>query len=257
MNTSSPELPDGKQPITQWVRDLEQPDQRNDAATKISEKYQRLLQWRIAKLIGDEVRGKVEQEDVVQEALDTFFRRRTAGQYEIADRGELLELLEKIATNKLVSHVRGEQADKRTPGQADAKTFAARYDPREEPPNAEKIWDANVTQQELEAGKKVVSYPDEELKRNYRKALPIDSDVPPGSEFERAEAAQFLNDLDPVVRATWAEALETLPDNLRLVFLMAVQGFNDKEISERLDIEMRAVQRRRKLVKKHLQSRIK
>lgn len=254
MSSSSPELPDGTQPITQWNRNLANPELHNEAATNLSEKYRRLLEWRIADLIQDEIRGKVGEESVVQETLDTFFRRRAAGEYEIADRGGLRALLGQIAYNKFCSRLEAERADKRTPGKAEAKKFAAEHGTGDKAPNEGKVCEANVTSQDLEAGRKLVSYPDDKLKRNYRKALPIDSNVPPDSEFERAEAAQFLNDLEPDVRATWAEALEKLPDDLRPVLRLALQGFNNKEIAERLDLDIEpgAVQRKRIKIDEHL-----
>ena len=257
MSSSSPELPDGTPPITQWTRDLANPDLHQAAAARLWEKYHRLLEWRIADLIGEEMRGKVGEESVVQETLDTFFRRRASGQYDIADRNKLQALLSRIAYNKFCSRVRHETNDPHTPGQAEAKKFAAEHGTEDKALDAENVWEANVASQDLEAVKKPVFYPDDKLKRNYRKALPIDSDSPPDSEYERAEATQFLNDLEPVAQATYAEAFETLPDDLRPVLRLALQGFNNDEIAEQLGIEPGAVVRRRKRIEEHLLPRIK
>lgn len=75
------------------------------------------------------LRRRIDEDDVCQSVLLSFFVRIRLGQYDVASLGELVRLLAGMARNKLAEQVRRHSADcrdfRRTEGMAGAEAFAA------------------------------------------------------------------------------------------------------------------------------------
>jgi RNA polymerase sigma-70 factor (ECF subfamily) len=84
-----------------------------DAAFNLYVRYaQRLIQLARQKTPND-LATRVDAEDIVQSVFRTFFRRASAGQYDVPEGEELWKLLLVIALNKLRSHGAFHRAGKR------------------------------------------------------------------------------------------------------------------------------------------------
>lgn len=100
-----------------------------DAAYDLYVRYaQRLMHLARQKTPAD-LATRVDPEDIVQSVFRTFFRRASAGQYDVPEGAELWKLLLVIALNKLRSHGAFHRAEKRDvqktstldPGQENSK----------------------------------------------------------------------------------------------------------------------------------------
>lgn len=84
-----------------------------DAAYDLYVRYaQRLMHLARQKTPAD-LATRVDPEDIVQSVFRTFFRRASAGQYDVPEGAELWKLLLVIALNKLRSHGAFHRAEKR------------------------------------------------------------------------------------------------------------------------------------------------
>jgi len=97
------------------------------AADELFHRYSRRLCRLAAQQIGRRLAARVEPEDVVQSALGSFFRRTSAGEYEIDHSGALWRLLVQITLNKVRRHGQHHRAGKRDVGRE------AGVDPAEAP----------------------------------------------------------------------------------------------------------------------------
>lgn len=85
-----------------------------DAATQIYLKYaQRLIQVADRKT-GQDLRARLDPEDMVQSVFRTFFRRVSDGQYDVPEGGELWKLLLVISLNKIRHQGIHHRANKRS-----------------------------------------------------------------------------------------------------------------------------------------------
>ena len=75
-----------------------------DAATALYLKYAERLQKLAAKQTNPKMKFRVEPEEIVQSVFRTFFRRSTAGQYDVATGEDLWKLLLIIALKKIRSN---------------------------------------------------------------------------------------------------------------------------------------------------------
>src|SRR5580658_9325083 len=82
-----------------------------DSATLLVKQYEsavrRAVRFRLTDL---RMRSLFDSMDICQSAMGSFFVRAAAGQYEVHSPEDLVKLLTTIARNKLVNHVRKDQA---------------------------------------------------------------------------------------------------------------------------------------------------
>jgi RNA polymerase sigma factor (sigma-70 family) len=99
--------------VTAWIGQVQAGDPA--AAQQLWQRY-----WsRLVELMGRKITGGrvTDEEDVSQEAFDAFFRAARAGRFpQLADRGELWQLLVRIAENKLLDQHKQAQRRKRGGG---------------------------------------------------------------------------------------------------------------------------------------------
>jgi RNA polymerase sigma factor (sigma-70 family) len=78
----------------------------NDAATYIYERFYNRLILMVQKQLQPEIRCKVDPEDILQEALRSFFRRQAAGEYDnLASWDELWKLLVVITQHECLNRI--------------------------------------------------------------------------------------------------------------------------------------------------------
>ncbi len=217
------------EPVTQWVQDLQDPTQFQEAARKLWERYHRYLEWLIANRIAPHLQGKFSEESVVQETFFVFFQGQQKGEFKVPKRRALVSLLAKIAHRKVVSDVRHYEAQKRQGPQHSPYDFRG----------------GNLG--DLEKGKKIVQ--PQPLKRKRRVSHPVDPHAKDESSPSGAPLdVLLLEAVDAGVRLTALEHVETLDADLRAVLDLYAQGYTDDEIAGRLDIERGAVRRKLKII---------
>lgn len=85
-----------------------------DAAAELVRRYEPALRLEIRlRLTDPKLRRLLEPADLCQSVLGSFFLRAAAGQYEIDSSTKLLALLRTMARNKVMYHVRKQQAQRR------------------------------------------------------------------------------------------------------------------------------------------------
>jgi len=85
------------------------------AAAEIDGRYRETLCTLVEREMDRCLRAREDAEDVVQSALETFFRRAAKGAYEFKRSGDVWRLLATITRNKIRSHAEHHKAKKRTP----------------------------------------------------------------------------------------------------------------------------------------------
>lgn len=99
-----------------------------DAATAMYVRYARRIRGLAAAQTGDDLRTRLDPEDIVQSVFRTFFRRAAVGQYEVPAGEDLWKLLLVISLNKVRAaalHHRAAMRDVRQTAGGDALTAAA------------------------------------------------------------------------------------------------------------------------------------
>jgi RNA polymerase sigma-70 factor, ECF subfamily len=85
-----------------------------DAAAELFHRFARRLAALAGRRLGPRVRAKVDPEDVVQSAFKSFFRRQSAGRFQLRDWGALWALLTTITLRKCghkVAYLHGAKRD--------------------------------------------------------------------------------------------------------------------------------------------------
>ena len=102
------------------------------AATEIVRRYEPLIRREVRlKLENSRLRRVLDSMDVCQSVLASFFVRAAAGQYDLDQPGQLVQLLVKIAQNKVASAARREFSQRRDGRRLDAGGQRwARWPPR-------------------------------------------------------------------------------------------------------------------------------
>ena len=91
------------------------------AATEIVRRYEPLIRREVRlKLENSRLRRVLDSMDVCQSVLASFFVRAAAGQYDLDQPGQLVQLLVKIAQNKVASAARREFSQRRDGRRLDA-----------------------------------------------------------------------------------------------------------------------------------------
>ncbi len=86
----------------------------DDAATQIYLKYAERLMHLAENKTGQDLKARLDPEDMVQSVFRTFFRRVSDGQYDVPEGDELWKLLLVIGLNKIRNLAAFHRADKRT-----------------------------------------------------------------------------------------------------------------------------------------------
>ena len=86
---------------------------QEDAATALYKRYAQRLQRLAEKKTDTRMAGRIDPEGIVQSVFRTFFRRVAQGQYEVAEGGDLWNLLLVISLNKLRKEATKQQTAKR------------------------------------------------------------------------------------------------------------------------------------------------
>lgn len=101
----------------------------DDAATQIYLKYAERLMHLAENKTGQDLKARLDPEDMVQSVFRTFFRRVSDGQYDVPEGDELWKLLLVIGLNKIRNLAAFHRADKRnvkrTQGELDVDGAAA------------------------------------------------------------------------------------------------------------------------------------
>jgi RNA polymerase sigma-70 factor (ECF subfamily) len=85
-----------------------------EAAAILVRQYESAIRRAARFRLGDaRLRATLDSLDICQSVLASFFVRAAAGQYEIAEPEQLLNLLVRMARNKVVDHARKESAERR------------------------------------------------------------------------------------------------------------------------------------------------
>lgn len=101
--------------VTRWLEQLRSEDvqARNAAAAAIWQVYCQTLLDLACQNLDARLRRRVGAEDVVQSTFKSFFLRQQRGQYDLADRNDLLRLLIRMALNKTRSAAKKETRHRR------------------------------------------------------------------------------------------------------------------------------------------------
>ena len=117
--------------FTEFVQRIRSGDAQ--AAEELVRKYEKLVRREVRlQLEDDRLERLFDSMDVCQSVLKSFFVRSAAGQYDLADPGQLVGLLVSMARNKLASAARREhrqKRDNRRIAKGDALAVVASADP--------------------------------------------------------------------------------------------------------------------------------
>lgn len=101
--------------VSTWIAQLGQ--ENGDAAQKIWERYYQRLVALAAKKLSGARRRAADEEDVVQEAFDAFFRAAAEGRFpQLRDRNNLWQILVRITENRAFNQRKHEHREKRGGG---------------------------------------------------------------------------------------------------------------------------------------------
>jgi DNA-directed RNA polymerase specialized sigma24 family protein len=177
---------------------------RNEAAAAIWERYCNALLDLACQHLDRRLQRRVGAEDIVQRTFKSFFLRQQRGDYELADRHDLLRLLVRMTLNKAGSAATRESRRRRD-FRRDRPATAAAADPGE------------VDDWLLEQVQGVVPTPD--------------------------EAAALAEEAE--------RRLAQLPDDLRRIALLKLEGHTNAEIANipEMDCSIRTVERKLKLIR--------
>jgi RNA polymerase sigma factor (sigma-70 family) len=105
--------------VTIWLEQLQQSGDA-EAAQKLWERYHGRLVRLARRKLGNAPRGDVDEEDVVQNAFASFFRRAELGRFpQLNDRNNLWQLLVVITERKAYDRLRKQWPDHPLPGAED------------------------------------------------------------------------------------------------------------------------------------------
>jgi RNA polymerase sigma factor (sigma-70 family) len=109
---------DESRSVTELLGQLRSDDRtvREAAAAELVRRYTPDLLRLIADHLGRGVRARLGEEDVLQKLWQSFFHRYQAGQFDLAGRDDLWQLLLTMALNKARSAARRERAERRDVG---------------------------------------------------------------------------------------------------------------------------------------------
>lgn len=207
MNTPNPEV---------WLRNLQHPDTREEAASRIfCFYYDRLLKDVQAKL-ADRFSGRFDSEDVIQSAFRSFFRRH----YEIPDQAALISLLRKICENKTKLKIRRHQQDKRDVRRETKESGLIENAPKKQRPSGS---NGRATSTDPNASFSDLANDDEIMKSM---AFGVTAE----------QSAMFI------------EMIQTLPQELQQIFCWRLAGLTEQEIAKRLGRTRRTVTRKLALI---------
>jgi hypothetical protein len=101
--------------VTRWLEQLRSEDAqaRNDAAAAIWKEYCQALLDLACQNLNARLRRRVGEDDVVQCTFKSFFLRQQRGQYDLADRNDLLRLLIRMTLYKTRSAAKKETRRRR------------------------------------------------------------------------------------------------------------------------------------------------
>lgn len=101
--------------ITQQIDGLVSDDQsvRDEAARQIWQRYFGRLSKLVQSHLDGRIRQREDEDDVVQEMYHSFFRRQSDGDFDLANRDELWQLLVTIVLRKVRNKAKHHQSQKR------------------------------------------------------------------------------------------------------------------------------------------------
>lgn len=211
--------------VTQWIKDLDDPNRRESAAQKITDRYTEHLLQRIRGKLHKRFKGVLDTEDVAQSAWRCFFQKR----FELASRSELLALLTSIAiarTQDVARRLDAAKRDRRREQQFVSESCAA------------------------QAGGRV---PKPLPARQRAKPGAIPEEASADSLFGRNDLEYMIMGVDAEVAATVIEMFESLPPDLQEVLALDVEGHSRKEIAEKLgDCDQQTVRRKIERIRRRL-----
>lgn len=129
------------------------------AAQKIFEDYAgRLLGYAHKKYVAAGGRGRIsDEEDIVQNAMDTFFRRNQAGQFpNLNDRDGLWPLLLKLTERKAIRAARDENRAKRGGGRVRGESAVVGPDGADKPLAEASIAQGHLPDEEVESAEELM-----------------------------------------------------------------------------------------------------
>jgi RNA polymerase sigma factor (sigma-70 family) len=86
----------------------------SEAAQELVRRYESSIRLAVrTRLTDPALKRQLDSADICQSVLASFFVRAAAGQYDLADPGQLVALLVRMARNKLVGHVRFHRRQRR------------------------------------------------------------------------------------------------------------------------------------------------
>jgi len=215
-----------REQVTQWIKELDDPDRREKAAEQIVERYtERLLQL-IRRKLHKRFQGILDSEDVAQSVWRCFFD----GRFDLANRSALLALLTKIAVTRTQDAAR--------------RLDAAKRDRRREQPF---VTESNVAKEGARVPKPLPARP-------RVKAQPVPEEASMDSLFGKNDLQFMTMGVDAGVAAMVIEMFESLPLDLQQVFALDVEGYSRKEIAEKLgNCDEQTVRRKKERIRKRLE----
>lgn len=104
-------------PFAEWIARVRHGDA--DSAAELVRRYERAVRVAIrVRLVDPNLRRQFDSLDICQSVMCSFFVRAAAGQFELAEPGQLVGLLVKMAQNKLYMQVRRHGQQKRDAGRS-------------------------------------------------------------------------------------------------------------------------------------------
>ena len=98
--------------FAELIQQVRQGDQ--EAATRLVKEYEPMIRRSVRLRIGDtRLKSTFDSMDICQSVFASFFVRAASGQYELDTASDLLNLLTRMAQNKLVMQVRKQRSQKR------------------------------------------------------------------------------------------------------------------------------------------------
>ncbi|MCA9049929.1 MAG: hypothetical protein KDA89_14435 [Planctomycetaceae bacterium] len=215
--------------VSEWLRELQDPGKRDDAARRIFDTYARQLLALIRRNLSSDLAGRIEELDIMQSVFGSFFRCSD----KVPDGSSVFGLLVDLALKKTRSVARYHYAQKRS---VRAESAAA----------AEQLESARRPVAEDSAARQASIAPE-----------PEESAASPefDSWFDLESLELLALGATPEQAMAVIDIFTSLPDELKPVISLKIEGLSEDAIAKRLNWSRRKVSRRLDLIRRILEQR--
>ncbi len=223
-----------KRSDAEWLKRLNDPATREEAANHLVQTYNRQLLSEIRRKLNETLNHKIDPEDVAQMMWVSFFSK----EIELLTSDTLFPLLAEMSRNKAINEVRKRMAEKRSPD-AELPWEEGAHSNGHRPSSRRKKGRFHDDDQVDEA--------DKNSKDDYNQGKE-------DSAMDMDMIQMMISGATPDQAVIAIDLFRSLPDQHREIMRLRMEGCDRDEIAEKLKCSCRMVDRRTKLIQELLRA---